>query len=299
MPAYTAPALFIGLGARVILDLLTRSDEPPTLRNILLFGLWAGVSLQYAYNSPFLLPACVGVGAKIFLEFLYTHNVSNFLASILGLVLGFTCTDFLASAIDGGQYSCMSSLLKMCVSYTTTSSRPSMEHRSRKRPHTIARSGGAIVQTRSSSSYLLPSAPRPQRQRAVSFRPSAHGDTTQETQGVPLPPLLQQPISDITSVDSNSDLIGPNPSMSLLEREIAALRARASLADTERRRYKEERKWAESQGNMARASQMKWQVKRYTNLMQSFHNEADAKLIEGALFAPILVASLVDGEFWD
>jgi len=60
------------------------------------------------------------------------------------------------------------------------------------------------------------------------------------------------------------------------------LRTRASLADSERRRFKEERKWAISQGNVARASQMKWQVKRYTALMQSFHREADAKLLEAS-----------------
>ena len=70
--------------------------------------------------------------------------------------------------------------------------------------------------------------------------------------------------------------------MTPLEREVATLRARASLADSERRRYKEERKWAISQGNLARASQMKWEVKRYTALMQSCHREADAKLLEGA-----------------
>ncbi len=59
------------------------------------------------------------------------------------------------------------------------------------------------------------------------------------------------------------------------------LRARASLADSERRRFKEERKWAMSQGNVARASQLSWQVKRYTALMESFHREADTKVVEG------------------
>jgi len=34
----------------------------------------------------------------------------------------------------------------------------------------------------------------------------------------------RRPVSDITSVDSNSDLIGPRASMTPLEREIAALR---------------------------------------------------------------------------
>ena len=69
--------------------------------------------------------------------------------------------------------------------------------------------------------------------------------------------------------------------MSPAERQVAILRARASLADSERRRFKEERKWALSTGNKARASQLAWQVKRYAALMESFHREADAKIVEG------------------
>jgi hypothetical protein len=88
-------------------------------------------------------------------------------------------------------------------------------------------------------------------------------------------------VSDITSVDSSSELIGPRHSMTPTERDIAALRARASLADSERRRFKEERKWAVAQGNLALAAQMKWEVKRYSALMKSFHREADAKIAEG------------------
>jgi len=74
--------------------------------------------------------------------------------------------------------------------------------------------------------------------------------------------------------------------MSPLERKVAELRAKASLADSERRRFKEEKKWAESQGNVARVSQMSWQVKRYTALTQSFTREADAKLMEGGTSSP-------------
>jgi hypothetical protein len=87
-------------------------------------------------------------------------------------------------------------------------------------------------------------------------------------------------LSDITSIDSRSETFAPGPTLSPLEREIHALRTRASLADSERRRCKEERKWAVSQGNIARASQMKWEVKRYTALMQTFNREADLKAME-------------------
>jgi len=109
-----------------------------------------------------------------------------------------------------------------------------------------------------------------QRQRTVQFRNGAAGDKRRHA------------VSDITSIDSDSELIPSKEKMNPIERDIAALRARASLADSERRRYKEERKWAISQGNIARASQMKWEVKRYTALMENFNKQADAKVLEAA-----------------
>ena len=88
--------------------------------------------------------------------------------------------------------------------------------------------------------------------------------------------------------DSLSDWIDPNHTMTPLEREVAALRKKASMADSERRRFKEEKQWAQVQGNKARAAQMGWQVKRYSALMQSFHREADLRLLEGS-FVPCLI----------
>ncbi|THV02441.1 hypothetical protein K435DRAFT_852896 [Dendrothele bispora CBS 962.96] len=111
-------------------------------------------------------------------------------------------------------------------------------------------------------------------------RSSRHAERSAYSSSRRRPP--RRTVSDITSVDSNSDLIGPQGSMSPLEREIAALRARASLADSERRRFKEEKKWAVAQGNKELASQMSWQVKRYSALMKSFHREADTKLLEAS-----------------
>ncbi|KAJ7217881.1 hypothetical protein GGX14DRAFT_598446 [Mycena pura] len=89
-------------------------------------------------------------------------------------------------------------------------------------------------------------------------------------------------VSDITSVDANSFLFQRETFRTPLDREVAALRARASLADSERRRYKEERKWAIEEGNMARAKEMSWQVKRYSALRKSFHREADDRILEAS-----------------
>ncbi|KAH9949578.1 hypothetical protein B0H21DRAFT_727492 [Amylocystis lapponica] len=86
----------------------------------------------------------------------------------------------------------------------------------------------------------------------------------------------------VNSLDSVPSSIDPDGRLTPNERAVAVLRARASLADSERRRFKEERKWALSQGNTARASQLAWQVRRYAALMESFHREADAKVVEAA-----------------
>lgn len=74
--------------------------------------------------------------------------------------------------------------------------------------------------------------------------------------------------------------------MSQVDRQVAALRARASLADSERRRFKEEKKWAVAQGNMELAAELSWQYKRYSTLMKSFHREADTKLLQGMYCSP-------------
>ncbi|KAJ7072159.1 hypothetical protein C8F01DRAFT_1297468 [Mycena amicta] len=112
---------------------------------------------------------------------------------------------------------------------------------------------------------------------------------TRKSEGDEKRPLRRQTsrraVSDITSVDANSFLYDRDSTTirTPLDREIAALRARASLADSERRRYKEERKWALEEGNQTRANEMSWQYKRYSALMKSFHREADELQIRGAL----------------
>jgi hypothetical protein len=233
---YTAPALLIGLGARILLDTVTRTDEP-NLRDVLLIGAWQGVVLQYAYkHTDYILFVGLGVIAKIFLDFNTSQDITKLSATVLGAAVGFICTDFITPLFED-----------------------SNKTSDRKRRKSHASSG-------------------PQRPRLVQFRRSVQGNANGERA-----PKLKNAVSDITSIDSDSELIPAKDTMTPIEREIAALRARASLADSERRRFKEERKWAISQGNMARASQMKWEVKRYAVLMENFNKQADAKVLEGVL----------------
>jgi hypothetical protein len=239
MPFSTAPALLIGLGARILLDNLTRSSEP-TIRDFVLLGIWQGVGLHSASKTPglaILVASCIT--AKLFIEFSLIPDTTRSITTLFGVVLGVLCTEFLSQYFD--------------------QHKPPKHDRPRKKAHTSPANGHAT-----------------RKERVVQFRDSVQGGSGDTRQHI-----YRHNISDITSVDSTSEMIGPKSSMSPLEREIAALRTRASLADSERRRFKEERKWAISQGNIPRASQMKWQVKRYTALMQSFHREADAKVLEG------------------
>ena len=94
-------------------------------------------------------------------------------------------------------------------------------------------------------------------------------------------PTQAHSIDTALTLESIPSSIDPEGRLTPREKEVAILRARASLADSERRRFKEERKWAMSQGNTARAEQLAWQVRRFTTLMDSFHKEADAKVVEG------------------
>jgi hypothetical protein len=221
----TAPALLLGLGARIFLDLLVRSDEP-SLRDHILVGCWQGVGLWYAFKAAGLaIPIALGVVAKVLVEYLLMQDVARSATSVVSTILGLMLTDFLSDMFDDPK------------------------DRTAKKGHASS--------TSTTRSRRRDSSARTRRQS-------------------------RQTVSDITSVDSNSELIGPRGTMTPLEREVTALRTRASLADSERRRFKEEKKWAVAQGNLELAAQMKWQVRKYSALMKSFHREADEKLVQCA-----------------
>ena len=245
IPFATAPALLIGLGARILLDYFSRSDGP-FVRDFILVGAWQGVALHYAVKTPksygFGIIVAFAIAAKLFIEFNIASDVTRCVASVLGVALGVLFTDFLAQYFD-------MPAVKLHAS-----------DRRRKKPH-------AVKEDR-------------RREKTVQFRPSVQGGSVETITEISTSLATSSHLfSDITSVDSNSEKLGPISSLSPLEREIHVLRTRAALADSERRRFKEERKWAISQGNEARASQMKWEVKRYTSLTETFTREADLKAL--------------------
>lgn len=184
MPLTTAPALLFGLGARLLLVYFT--DQDPSVKDFILFGLFQGVALYFTFskNSDLALLVALGVAAKIVFEYTTSQDTVKSACTLVGISIGVLATDILSHYLDP---------------------KPRGKHKP------------------SSSST-----------RKVQFRRDELESAKHR--------VFRQTISDITSVDSRSELVGPNPSMTPLEREVAALRARASLADSERRRYKEEKK---------------------------------------------------------
>jgi hypothetical protein len=251
MPLKTAPSLFLGLGARVLLDTLNRTKEQ-SISDFVLVGAWQGVGLYYTLmESPTLAFAIAfAIGAKLLIEFTFVPDVMKCAITLFGVALGVMFTDVLSQLLEDGSYSKFGGKGISSGGYT-----------SKTRPRTVSFSRSKGGEKKDS---------RHDRER------DRERDRDRERERIR---LIH---ADITapSLDSTSDWLD-RTARTPLEREVAALRARASLADTEKRRFKEERVWALAQGNQARAEQMSWQVKRYRALTQSFHKEADAKLLEG------------------
>jgi len=243
----TAPALLLGLGIRLALNKFSNtadaSADESAISDVILLGVVQGVALYYALMEypDFAFAIAFGIAARLVIEFMMIQDVSRCATTLLGVALGVLVTDVLSQLIEDGYFYDINDSGRDQESTYTTK---------RKR----------LVKFQSSTEYKVipPSRPPPR---------SRKNDPDMRWRAPP----------SQTSTDS----IDPNHIMNPLDREVAALRAKASLADSERRRFKEEKKWAESQGNFARVSQMSWQVKRYTALTQSFTREADARLLEG------------------
>ncbi|KAH7913673.1 hypothetical protein BJ138DRAFT_1081076 [Hygrophoropsis aurantiaca] len=248
----TAAALLFGLGTRIAIDKFSNGsvDDPSSLAAIgdaILLGLAQGVALYYALMEFADLAFVVGFGiaVKMIYDFAHEHDVVKCATTLLGAALGVLVTDILSQLIEDGYFYDF---------YGEDSSDNASVYAATKRKRLVK------FQSTDTEYATIP--------------PSKSSRSRRKD------PERRWKVEPPSSLSSNSDILDPTHSMNPGEREVAALRARASLADSERRRFKEEKKWAVSQGNMARASQMSWQVKRYTALTQSFTREADARFLE-------------------
>ncbi|KAF9244979.1 hypothetical protein BU15DRAFT_41692 [Melanogaster broomeanus] len=257
----TAAALLFGLGTRIALDKFSGNapndpNAPDAIGDIILLGVVQGVALYFTLMefSDFTFVVAFAIAARLAIEFTMIQDVSKCATTLLGVALGVLVTDVLSQLIEDGYL------------YDVVEGR-----------------GGGDANSYYEGSHV----PAKRRKRLVKFQSTTEYSAVPANK--PIRPRKQDPArkwrmdDSVPSsiVSSTEALVDPRRVMGPVEREIAILRARASLADSERRRFKEEKKWALSQGNLARAAQMSWQVKRYTALTQSFTKEADAHLLEG------------------
>ena len=305
MQLTTGLPLLFALGARVFINAIVPDPtHTPSTPDFLLNGLFQGVLIHNTFTQlpQVVVVAVFGVVVKLVIDFVRLGDVAQTACTVLGAALGLLFTDLLAQFVDGSTGLGLSSELVSqsqhqhlqrvpaavsrepppdppkrirLVSFGRDRSR-TQRHREREREREREdyerRRGapGAGTHTHVSAAGLLDD--------------ERHGRSS-EVRAI-TPTLTYCSTAPSISLDSVPSSIDPEGKLTPAEREVAVLRARASLADSERRRFKEERKWAMSQGNTARASQLAWQVKRYTALMESFHREADAKVVEGAFFLP-------------
>jgi hypothetical protein len=271
MQITTAPALLFGLGVRIFLNKFIYHYENVSISDFVYLGLWQGTAVYYLLmrQAEFAWAAAVGILVRLLFDFAKDFDTSKCACTLLGVALGVLVTDILSQFIEDDR----------------EDSYHSSEHYSRTTTKCRSRRLVQFSGTRN----------RDSRKETGSREKDKEKDKA-KTRKPPEPPIEAPSIITADSI-STSDLVDPNRQLTPLQREVANLRAKASLADTERRRFKEEKKWALSQGNHARASQMSWQVRRYAALVESFHREADARLLEGALpfssrFSLVVSASL-------
>ncbi|KAI0663515.1 hypothetical protein C8Q70DRAFT_906899 [Cubamyces menziesii] len=277
MQLTTGLPLLFALGARVFINtLLPDPTHTPSTPDYLLNGLFQGVLIQ---NTLTQLPQAVivvacGVAVKLVIDFSRDSDVVQTACTVLGVALGVLVTDLLSQFIDPAILSTAATPERIPLPASPVYTRESLEPSKRIRLVSFGRD-----RTRSHRHREREEHDR-HREREREREHERHGRPTDIR---PITPTLTYcSTAPSISLDSVPSSLDPEGKLSPQEREVAVLRARASLADSERRRFKEERKWALSQGNMARASQLAWQVKRYTALMESFHREADAKVVEAA-----------------
>lgn len=291
MQVATGTPLLLALGARLFLKTFVLAPEqPPSTPDFLLTGLFMGALLYQVLTQfpPLTAPISVGIAAKFAIDLFGAFGPSQCAFELFGTVLGVLSTHILALVFEADPNS-------ERQRSSGAPSRDAPDPGKRLRLVSFGRSGHDRPHTQRDGHRSSGREHVNGRRHASENHARDRERHTRRTE-VPraaTPTLTYASTAPSISLESMPSSIDPEGRLTPHERAIAVLRARASLADSERRRFKEERKWALSQGNYARANQLAWQVKRYAALMESFHREADAKVVEG-MFADILGCRVTD-----
>ena len=281
----TAPSLFLGLGARIFINKFVYHYDSSTIPDFVFLGLWQGTALYFLLmrQVEFAWAASAGILGRLLIDFVRNWDTSRCACTLLGVALGVLVTDIASQFLED------ESGLPALLGGTSGSPSSGHHHHHRRRP------SRRLVQFSRTNSQVEPVRDKGKEVARDAGRERGKRDRHKDEKLEDFKRMRDWESRSIITADSitSSDLIHPKSKMTPLQREVANLRAKASLADTERRRFKEEKKWALSQGNAARAEQMGWQVKRYAALVDSFHKEADAKLLEGTPSSPFVTAGIL------
>ncbi|THH26419.1 hypothetical protein EUX98_g7768 [Antrodiella citrinella] len=286
--------LLVALGIRILINLINPDHVSNTSDHILL-GIWQGVLLYYALTTLPDLAIVVGfvVAAKFLFDFTrgYEDIASRCIMSVVGIGIGLLVTNVLSQFLEEsgilGDVNPKPRERERSTSNNlpTNPISPSRElyaHEPPSRRLRLVSFGRSNPDRHRSSRHTREHSPPPRHRDRDRHTDHEHDLSIRDVVSPAPTHALSVDTQPSISIDSCPSSIDPQGVMSPAERQVAILRARASLADSERRRFKEERKWALSQGNKARANQLAWQVKRFSALMESYHREADAKVVEGA-----------------
>lgn len=285
------PPLLFALGIRILINFLN-PQHSPTVSDHLLQGLWQGVLLYHTlvHLSDLVYVVGAGIIGKLFLDASQVFDTTKFASTLLGVALGVLVTNILSQMLEDGSFTDPDTKKAAVITPPTRDTHDPSPRRTRRvsfdQRHTTTPHRHRDQRDRDRDRDR-------ERERVQEYR-SRHNNRNDHHDSNAYDPALRDLTSPTPtlaysidtapslSLESVPSSIDPHGKMTPPEREVAILRARASLADSERRRFKEERKWALSMGNKPRANQLAWQVKRYSALMESFHREADAKVVEAA-----------------
>ncbi|KAL5485371.1 hypothetical protein ACEPAI_8013 [Sanghuangporus weigelae] len=288
MPLAVTLPILCALGARIAFTLLNPPLTPPSPSEELIDGAvqgaFQGVLLQYVSSehpvfAPALALAFVGRMASI----LYFADAppDMQIVGITGIVavVGFALMQLLSLAADEWMDEDELSVDRRHSRRRERELARELAREARKE-HMRARLREINARERDRDRSRSPSV-RSRSLERVSPRRSyvtrARSASLPRTEHTAVPPTL---ITETTSTTLTMEQMGYTGLGRLLDLELANLRKKAATAEADRRRCKEERKWALAQGDKVRAKQLAWQVKRYAAMAESYTREADRKIIE-------------------
>jgi len=230
-------------------------------------GLWQGALVFYVFteHETFASALAVGLLARCLLDFVSSNDVLKLVYTVGFAFLGALCSFILTQVLEDD--------FTLSEDFGGT-----FTPRRRRSSSTDARD---ISDRRSERSFV-----RRIRDRSVLRAPRRRERSRPRPPKVirePSPPR-RAPSSmhrAITVTDGSSETVELYTGLGrLVDMQLSSLRKRAASAEVNRRRCKEERKWALAQGNKALATQLSWQISRYAALSESYTRDADRRIIQ-------------------